>query len=147
VVARVELEPVDHGLVRQTAWATAFVAVLLALATWRADVVVEAIDANRGGPLAAAALAVPALFLSVQARAPEHVRVARALFVPRALNVVSALVLYTSAVMLILDGAGLAPVSVVLAVGCAVEVLVAGVALTLLRNVSEQPPTVATTDE
>jgi hypothetical protein len=141
--ARIELEPVADGFVRQTAVATGFVAVLLLLGSLQVEYLRTALEANRGGSVAAAALAVPALFLSVQARAPEHAWVARALFVPRLLNIATAILLYAAAVYLVTvkaDAPSLEPVMWVFFAAQGGLSLTAGA---LLWVVSAQPTTVA----
>jgi hypothetical protein len=142
--ARVELEPVADGFVRQTSWATAFVAALLLVGAGQVDLLADALAANRGGSVAAAALAVPALFLSVQSRRPEHSWVARALFVPRLINIATAAVLYCAAIYLVTVSPDDPHLDTVMWVFFAVQVVPAVIATALLRVVSAQAPTVHT---
>lgn len=145
VRARVELEPVADGFVRQTALATAFVILFLVVGALRDEQLRDALAANRGGAVAAAALAVPALFLSIQARPPEHAWVARALFVPRLLNVVTAVVLYVAAIYLVTVRADDPALSTMLWVFVGAQVLPTAFAWTLLYIVSAPSPTVPDT--
>jgi hypothetical protein len=144
VRARVELEPVADGFVRQTAWATTFVAILLFAGAWNVDQLRTALLANRAGSVAAAALAVPALFLSVQSRRPEHSWVARALFVPRLLNIATATLLYVAAVYLVVVQPETSSVRSALWILFGLQVVLAAVAIVLLRVVSVETSTVRT---
>lgn len=136
VRARVELEPVPEGFIRQTAWATSLVLLLLFVGAIGVDRLEAALENNRGGSMAAAALAVPALFLSLESRRPEHAAVARALFVPRLLNVVSALVLYALAVYLVTARLG-TDLASAMWTGFGIQAAVTLVAWTLERNLSD----------
>lgn len=142
VRARVELEPVADGFVRQTAWATAFVALLFLLGALHVGQLGDALQANRSGSVAAAALAVPALFLSVQSRRPEHSWVARALFVPRLLNIVTAGLLYAAALYIVTAGQNEQALEPVMWTLFALQLIPTGLAIALLRVVSVEPPTV-----
>jgi hypothetical protein len=101
VAVTVYLDPVRDGLVRQTAWATTLVALVFGAAWLFDDRILTLMDQKQQGSLATAALAVPALFLSLQARRPQHVAVARALFPPRAANLASAMLLYVAALVVL----------------------------------------------
>lgn len=106
VAVTIYLDPVRDGLVRQTAWATSLVT-LLFLCAWLLDErILKLMYQNQQGLLATATLAVPALFLSLQARRPEHVAVARALLPPRAANYVSAMLLYIAALAVLVTPSG-----------------------------------------
>jgi hypothetical protein len=142
VRARVELEPVADGFVRQTAWATGFVAVLFLLGAWHVEQLQGALMANRSGSVAGAALAVPALFLSVQARRPEHSWVARALFVPRLLNIVTAGLLYAAALYIVTANANEPRLGPVMWTLVGIQLVPTALAVALLRVVSVEPPTV-----
>lgn len=142
VRARVELEPVADGFVRQTAWATTFVALLLLAGASTIDQLRNALEANRGGSVAAAALAVPALFLSVQSRRPEHSWVARALFVPRLLNIVTAAALYATAIYLVTVAAEDEALGTVMWVLFGIQLVPTILAIALLRVVSAEPTSV-----
>ena len=100
------LDPVRAGLVRQTAWATTLVALLFSGAWILDDRVMALMNQKQQGTLATAALAVPALFLSLQARRHHHVAVARALFPPSAANLASAMLLYVAALAVLVAPAG-----------------------------------------
>lgn len=140
VQARVELEPVADGLVLQTAGATLFVTMLMFVAAWQDDRLQTALTGNRGGSVVAVALAVPALFLSIQARRPEHAWVARALFVPRLLNIVTAVVLYAAAIYLITVNPDDSALPSVMWVFFAAQLVPTGLAVALHRVVSAEQP-------
>lgn len=102
LTAAISLAPTRDGLVRQTALAAAVVWFALLACALNTDRIASLVAANRVGTIAAVVLAAPALFLTLQARPPEHAAVARALFAQRALNLVMAIVLYAAAVGLVL---------------------------------------------
>lgn len=106
VAVTIYLDPVRDGLVRQTAWATTLVAFLFGGAWLLDDRILTLINQKQQGSLATVALAVPALFLSLQARRPEHAAVARALFPPRAANLASAMLLYGAALAVLVNPSG-----------------------------------------
>lgn len=141
ISARVELEPVADGLVGQTARATAFVAILMFVGAMGVGHVQDALAANRGGSVAAAALAVPALFLSLQARRPEHAWVARALFVPRLLNYVTAVLLYSAAIYLVMTRPETDSLAMVMWLFFVVQLVPTLIAIALFRVVSADPST------
>jgi hypothetical protein len=140
--ARVELEPVADGFVRQTAWSTTFVAVLFGLAALASSHITNTVVAGRGGSLAATALAVPALFLTVQFRRPEHAWVARALFVPRLLNIATAGMLYAAALFIVTASQTSTTIEPAMWVLFVVQLLPTGLAVFLLRSLSAPSSTV-----
>lgn len=141
VLASVELEPVPDGLTRQTALASGFVACLLFGGALGRNWVNEAVTHNRSGSLAAAALAVPALFLTLQSRRPEHAATARALSVPRALNFATAVILYVAAVYLVVS-ASTGPATSVLWLAAVLQTGVAALAIAFQRDLSDPASTV-----
>ena len=137
VAVTIYLDPVRDGLVRQTAWATTLVALLFGCA-WLLDArILKLMYQNQQGLLATAALAVPALFLSLQARRPEHVAVARALLPPRAANYASAMLLYIAALAVLVTPSGGQSVTRWIGGLAITQTLVAMYSLWFYRSLSE----------
>jgi len=137
VAVTIYLDPVRDGLVRQTAWATTLVALLFGCA-WLLDArILKLMYQNQQGLLATASLAVPALFLSLQARRPEHVAVARALLPPRAANYASAMLLYIAALAVLVTPSGGQSVTRWIGGLAITQALVAMYSLWFYRSLSE----------
>jgi hypothetical protein len=111
VTVALRLDPIRDGAVRQTAWAVGLVAAMFGLAYWQADRITALMWVRQQGAIATAALAVPALFLTLQSRRPEHAAEARALLPARAANMASASLLYAAAVAVLFIAADPSTVS------------------------------------
>ena len=141
LTAMVYLDPVKAGIVRQTVWTTLLVAaIFIGLVVACDHGLVEAMKAGRRDSLAAAALALPALFLTLQARRAEHAAVAHAFFVPRFANFASALLLYGVAVGILLMPAALVPVLVLLVIAAVLQTAILMTVIVFYTSLSDPSP-------